>query len=33
MRSLLPVVIYNFPGVCNGVDLDSEIVYGNCGIK
>lgn len=20
----LPVVIYNFPGVCNGVDLDSE---------
>ena len=33
MRSLLPVVIYNFPGVCNGVDLDSEIAYGNCGLK
>ena len=23
-RSPLPIVIYNFPGVCNGVDLDSE---------
>lgn len=25
-RSRLPVVIYNFPGVCNGVDLDSDTV-------
>lgn len=25
-RSPLPVVIYNFPGVCNGVDLDSETI-------
>lgn len=25
-KSSLPVVIYNFPGVCNGVDLDSEII-------
>jgi len=25
-ESPLPVVIYNFPGVCNGVDLDSEII-------
>ncbi|KAM5449689.1 putative 4-hydroxy-2-oxoglutarate aldolase [Microsporum audouinii] len=25
-RSPLPVVIYNFPGVCNGVDLDSEMI-------
>jgi 2-keto-3-deoxy-L-rhamnonate aldolase len=24
--SLLPVVIYNFPGVCNGVDLDSDLI-------
>lgn len=24
--SPLPVVIYNFPGVCNGVDLDSEFI-------
>lgn len=24
--SALPVVLYNFPGVCNGVDLDSEII-------
>lgn len=23
-KSPLPVVIYNFPGVCNGVDMDSE---------
>ncbi|EAW11754.1 dihydrodipicolinate synthase family protein [Aspergillus clavatus NRRL 1] len=23
-RAPLPVVIYNFPGVCNGVDIDSE---------
>lgn len=23
-QSPLPVVIYNFPGVCNGVDIDSE---------
>jgi 4-hydroxy-2-oxoglutarate aldolase len=25
-KSPLPVVIYNFPGVCNGVDLDSDII-------
>lgn len=25
-ESPLPVVIYNFPGVCNGVDLDSEAI-------
>ncbi|KAI1196268.1 hypothetical protein F5X97DRAFT_220800 [Nemania serpens] len=25
-RSPLPVVLYNFPGVCNGVDLDSATV-------
>ncbi|KAJ5902653.1 hypothetical protein N7495_003181 [Penicillium taxi] len=25
-KSTLPVVIYNFPGVCNGVDLDSETI-------
>lgn len=25
-KSPLPIVIYNFPGVCNGVDLDSEIM-------
>ncbi|OAL26608.1 hypothetical protein AYO20_10032 [Fonsecaea nubica] len=24
--SLLPIVMYNFPGVCNGVDLDSELI-------
>jgi len=24
--SRLPIVIYNFPGVCNGVDLDSGII-------
>ncbi|KAK2739948.1 hypothetical protein FQN57_006267 [Myotisia sp. PD_48] len=24
--SPLPVVIYNFPGVCNGIDLDSELI-------
>ena len=23
-RSPLPIVIYNFPGVCNGVDIDSD---------
>lgn len=23
-KSPLPIVIYNFPGVCNGVDMDSE---------
>ncbi|OJJ42846.1 hypothetical protein ASPZODRAFT_136986 [Penicilliopsis zonata CBS 506.65] len=23
-KATLPVVIYNFPGVCNGVDIDSE---------
>jgi 4-hydroxy-2-oxoglutarate aldolase len=22
----LPIVIYNFPGICNGVDLDSELI-------
>ncbi|KAK4995770.1 hypothetical protein LTR66_004480 [Elasticomyces elasticus] len=27
-ESKLPIVIYNFPGVCNGVDLDSDIVTG-----
>jgi len=26
--SPLPVVVYNFPGVCNGVDLDSEMIAG-----
>ncbi|KAL4894424.1 GTP cyclohydrolase N terminal-domain-containing protein [Aspergillus ambiguus] len=25
-KSPLPVVLYNFPGVCNGVDLDSESI-------
>ncbi|RMZ03133.1 hypothetical protein D0862_05774 [Hortaea werneckii] len=25
-KSPLPVVMYNFPGVCNGVDLDSETI-------
>lgn len=25
-KGALPVVIYNFPGVCNGVDLDSAII-------
>ncbi|KAH7361189.1 hypothetical protein BKA66DRAFT_536625 [Pyrenochaeta sp. MPI-SDFR-AT-0127] len=25
-RSQLPIVIYNFPGVCNGVDLDSGFI-------
>ena len=25
-KSALPVVIYNFPGVCNGVDLDSDLI-------
>ncbi|KAG5297955.1 dihydrodipicolinate synthetase [Histoplasma ohiense] len=25
-NSPLPVLIYNFPGVCNGVDLDSELI-------
>lgn len=25
-RSKLPIVIYNFPGVCNGVDLSSDII-------
>ncbi|KAJ9664362.1 hypothetical protein H2198_000291 [Neophaeococcomyces mojaviensis] len=24
--SPLPIIIYNFPGVCNGLDLDSEIM-------
>jgi 4-hydroxy-2-oxoglutarate aldolase len=25
-RSELPIVIYNFPGICNGVDLDSDTI-------
>ncbi|KAI3401693.1 hypothetical protein diail_9357 [Diaporthe ilicicola] len=25
-ESALPIVIYNFPGVCNGIDLDSGII-------
>ena len=25
-RSPLPIVIYNFPAVCNGLDLDSDII-------
>ena len=25
-KSELPIVIYNFPGICNGVDIDSETV-------
>lgn len=25
-KSELPIVIYNFPGVCNGVDLDSDMI-------
>ncbi|KAF2246383.1 aldolase [Trematosphaeria pertusa] len=25
-RSALPIIIYNFPGVCNGVDLDSAFI-------
>ncbi|EEP75409.1 conserved hypothetical protein [Uncinocarpus reesii 1704] len=25
-QSPLPVVIYNFPGVCNGVDMDSDLI-------
>ena len=24
--SPLPIIIYNFPGVCNGLDLDSELI-------
>lgn len=26
VNSSLPIVIYNFPGVCNGVDLDSDTI-------
>ncbi|KAM5344401.1 hypothetical protein ACJ41O_012938 [Fusarium nematophilum] len=26
LKSPLPLVIYNFPGVCNGVDIDSESI-------
>ena len=26
IKSPLPIVIYNFPGVCNGVDIDSETI-------
>ncbi|KAI9150798.1 dihydrodipicolinate synthetase [Paramyrothecium foliicola] len=25
-RSALPIIIYNFPGVCNGVDLSSAVI-------
>ncbi|GKZ27078.1 hypothetical protein AbraIFM66951_004532 [Aspergillus brasiliensis] len=25
-KSPLPIIIYNFPGVCNGIDLDSETI-------
>ncbi|KKY15916.1 putative dihydrodipicolinate synthetase [Phaeomoniella chlamydospora] len=25
-KSPLPIVLYNFPGVCNGVDLDSDMI-------
>ncbi|KAK4545477.1 hypothetical protein LTR36_002827 [Oleoguttula mirabilis] len=25
-KSPLPIVIYNFPGVCNGVDIDSDVM-------
>ncbi|KAI7545222.1 aldolase [Hortaea werneckii] len=25
-KSPLPIVVYNFPGVCNGVDLDSDTI-------
>jgi 4-hydroxy-2-oxoglutarate aldolase len=25
-KSELPIIIYNFPGICNGVDLDSETI-------
>ena len=25
-KSPLPIVIYNFPGVCNGVDIDSDVI-------
>lgn len=25
-KAALPIVIYNFPGVCNGVDIDSETI-------
>lgn len=25
-KSQLPIVIYNFPGVCNGVDIDSDMI-------
>ncbi|KAI9741503.1 MAG: hypothetical protein M1818_004309 [Claussenomyces sp. TS43310] len=26
VASPLPIVLYNFPGVCNGVDLDSDLI-------
>jgi len=26
--SPLPIVVYNFPGVCNGIDLDSDAIAG-----
>lgn len=25
-KGQLPIILYNFPGVCNGVDLDSDII-------
>ncbi|KAK7398671.1 hypothetical protein QQX98_011942 [Neonectria punicea] len=25
-KSAIPIVIYNFPGVCNGIDLDSQTI-------
>lgn len=25
-KSPLPIVIYNFPGVCNGIDIDSDVM-------
>lgn len=25
-KGQLPIVVYNFPGVCNGVDMDSDII-------
>lgn len=25
-KSALPIVIYNFPGVCNGIDIDSDVM-------
>jgi 2-keto-3-deoxy-L-rhamnonate aldolase len=25
-KSPLPIIIYNFPAVCNGVDIDSDVM-------